>query len=114
MVRLKSDPITVTITVNDINDAPMFAAESITLEIPEDTGMGVNIGMPVVAMMDEDGDTLTYAMADSGDDNALFGIRAFGQLYSTMETLVDQLDYEGDKTENSKSSYTGNGQQVYR
>ena len=89
-----SDPITVTITVTDVNDLPMFATESTTLSIPEDTGTGENIGMPVVAM-DEDGDTLTYARA--GTDLALFTIQPHvGQLYS-MADLAEQLDYEGAK-----------------
>ena len=91
---LPSDPITVTITVNDINDAPMFADKSITLEIPEDTGMGVNIGMPVVTT-DEDGDPLTYTIDPSDTDASSFAIRSgFGQLFSTDEL---QLDYEGVK-----------------
>ena len=77
---LYSEPITVTITVTDENDLPMFADERITLEIPEDTGTGENIGMPLVAM-DEDGDALTYR-TQAGTDSASFTIQAqFGQLY---------------------------------
>ena len=44
--KLYSEPITVTITVTDVNDQPEFDDDRITLEIPEDTGTGVNIDMP--------------------------------------------------------------------
>ena len=94
---LYSEPITVTITVTDVNDQPEFDDDRITLEIPEDTGTGVNIDMPVVAT-DDDGDALTYTIGVS-TDASLFDIRReFGQLFSPEDgSLTAQLDYEGAK-----------------
>ena len=91
------DMITVTITVSDVNEAPTFDAhtvEPVMLDVAENTAAGENIGDPVVAMDEDEGDTLTYALG--GDDAASFAIDpATGQLMT-----MAALDYE------TKSSYS--------
>ena len=55
------DTITVTITVNDVNEAPEFDGETATRSIAENTVAGENIGAPITAT-DGDDDTLTYTL----------------------------------------------------
>ena len=70
-----------------MNAAPMFAEETTTREVAENTAAGMNIGAPVMAT-DADHDTLTYTL--SGSDMASFDIdAATGQLMTK-----DMLDYE--------------------
>ena len=87
------DRITVTITVTDVNEAPVFAdGSSITLSIDENTATGSNIGSTLSAT-DPDDDTLTYTLG--GTDAASFSIvGTTGQLKTKSA-----LDYE------TKSSY---------
>ena len=91
------DMITVTITVTDVNEAPTFDAhtvEPVMLDVDENTAAGENVGDPVMAMDEDEGDTLTYAVG--GDDMASFAIdSATGQLMT-----MAALDYE------TKSSYS--------
>ena len=51
------DTIRVTIMVTDVNEAPEFAAETATREVAENTAVGEDIGLPVVATDVDDGDT---------------------------------------------------------
>ncbi len=91
-----TDTISVTINVTDVqeNRAPVFASDSTTLSIAENTGSGVNIGMPVAAIDMDTDDTLTYSL--SGTDADAFSINTSnGQL----RTLAP-LDYE------TKTSYS--------
>ena len=53
-----TDTIDVTITVDDVNDAPVFTAGNRTLTVEENTASATNIGNPFTAT-DEDDDTLT-------------------------------------------------------
>ena len=62
-----TDVITVSISVTDVNDAPVFASQTARRAIAENTVANQNIGLPVLAT-DEDGDTLTYTL--SGDPDA--------------------------------------------
>ena len=71
------DTITVTITVNDVEETPEFPSASTTRSVPENTPAGVDIGDPVEAS-DDDGDDLTYTL-DSASRN-LFEIGVGGQL----------------------------------
>lgn len=74
------------------NTAPMFADNTTTRTIAENTAAGTNIGAPVTAM-DPDGDTLTYSLR--GTDAASFDIEmSTGQLMTKAA-----LDYE------TKTSY---------
>ena len=90
----ESDTVMVTITVTGVNEAPVFAEESGTLEVAENTAAGVDIGEPVAATEDPEGDTLTYTLG--GDDAASFDIdAATGQLMTKAA-----LDFE------TKASYS--------
>ena len=73
------DTINVTITITDVNEVPVFPSSEIgQRRVAENTGAGVNIGLPVAAS-DVDNDSLTYAI--SGADAAAFEIVATtGQL----------------------------------
>ena len=99
-----SDTITVTITVTDVDEAPVltlrpdntppkFAAATYTREVAENTAAGRNIGDPVRAT-DYEGDALAYSL--SGADAASLTI---GGTSGQIRTK-DALDYE------TKSSYT--------
>ena len=84
-----TDSIGVAINVTDVteNSAPVFAEDSTTRSIPENTLAGVNIGAPVSAT-DVDGDTLIYSI--DGTDASSFGIvSTTGQLKTSAP-----LDYE--------------------
>ncbi|MCG9126968.1 cadherin domain-containing protein, partial [Candidatus Poribacteria bacterium] len=89
----QSGTITVTINVTDVNEAPVFSSDSLTLSIAENTEPGVYIGSAVTAT-DDDGDTLSYSL--SGTDAASFSIlRTIGQIRTNAS-----LDYE------TKNSYS--------
>ena len=62
-----SDTVAVTITVTDVNDAPMFDAETAEREIAENSEAGTAVGDPVTAMDQDDGDELTYSLDEMGD-----------------------------------------------
>ena len=90
----ESEPITVTITVTEVNEPPMFTeGDTATRSIAENTTRGP-FGAPLIAVDPED-DTLTYSLiAMPGDPNLLFSING-GQLSNDVG-----LDHE------TKSSYT--------
>ena len=88
-----SDTITVTINVTAGNDPPVFATDTATRSVAENTGTGQDIGAPFEAT-DAEKETLTYTLG--GTDAASFGIVATsGQLQTKAA-----LDYE------AKSSYS--------
>ena len=88
------DMATVTINVTDMNEAPMFAAGMDTRSVAENTAAGENVGDPVMAMDEDEGDTLTYALG--GDDAASFAFdEATGQISVGEGT---ELDFESDMT----------------
>ncbi len=85
-----TDTIDVTITVDDVNDAPVFTAGNRTLTVEENTASATNIGNPFTAT-DEDDDTLTYRLV--GSDAGFFSINgSSGQLRTNAV-----FDYEEDK-----------------
>ena len=88
-----SDSIMVTIMVTDVdeNSAPMFAAETATRMVAENTAAGMNVGAPVMAT-DDDNDTLTYML--SGGDAMYFTIDGMGQIMVGANAM---LDYEATK-----------------
>ena len=90
-----SDTIAVTITVTDVNEAPVFASDTaMMISVDENTPVGTEIGDPFAATDEDAGDMLDLQLG--GDDAASFAIgAASGQLMT-----VDELDYE------TKSSYT--------
>ena len=83
------DTITVTITVTDVdeNRAPVFASESTTRAIAENTPANTDIGAPVSAD-DPDNDTLTYTLGGTDADSFSI-VETTGQLKTNAA-----LDYE--------------------
>ena len=88
---------TVTISVTDVNDAPIFSAgDSVTLTLPENSGDDVDAGAPISAT-DQDGNTLTYSLG--GDDAASFEIDPNTGQISTTDTTYDfETDSDYDLT----------------
>ncbi|MBC6411232.1 MAG: cadherin domain-containing protein, partial [Ekhidna sp.] len=87
-----SDTQMITVTVTDVNEAPVFSSGSFTLTIGEDAATDANVGAAVAAVdPDEDGVTYTLTGEDSGD----FSIDGNGQI-----TVASTLDRE------TTSSYT--------
>ena len=84
-----SDSIMVTIMVTDVDEnvAPMFAADTATRMVAENTAAGMSVGAPVMAT-DANGDTLAYTLG--GTDAASFDI---GGSTGQLMTKAD-LDYE--------------------
>ena len=91
----EDDSIEVTITVDDVNEAPEFpSTETGARSVAENTAGGEDIGAPVAATDDDSGDTLTYTLGVA--DLVFFDIvEETGQLQTK-----DELDYE------TKASYT--------
>ena len=81
-----------TITVTDVDEAPAFAAASITLQVAENTAAGANIGSPVTAT-DSDGDALTYSLGSTAADGHFTIDSSSGQLQTS-----GALDYEGQRS----------------
>ena len=85
------DDISVTITVTNVNEPPAFTEAAPSRSVPENSGIGTDVGYPVTAT-DPDGDTLTYSL--DGTDKDFFSIdRSSGQLKTGTE-----LDFESGKT----------------
>ena len=76
--------IMVTISVMDVNDAPMFASATAERMVEENTAAGMMIGDPVMAM-DDDGDEVMYTLG--GDDMGSFAIDATTGQLMTMAAL---------------------------
>ncbi len=84
-----TDTINVTISITDVNDAPVFLISNITrsIQIDGNTAAGANIGDPVSAT-DADNDTLTYTLG--GTDASLLSIvGSSGQLQTTAAFISD-------------------------
>ncbi len=73
-----SSTATVSITVDPVNDAPMFASATAERSVAETAGEGGNVGAPVVARDVDEGDTLSYRL--SGADAFAFDIDGDGQI----------------------------------
>ena len=88
---VEDSSIGVTITVTDANEPPQFADDALTtLEISEDTTIGVGIG-EYEASDPDPSDIVTYSV--SGTDAALFQVDSNGQLQ-----VKEALDYEDGDT----------------
>ena len=85
------DSIDVTITVDDVNEPPVFDANApTTISVMENTAAGENIDVPITATDPEDGDTVTYSL-DTGD-GASFGIDSSGQIKTKGPLDVETKD----------------------
>ena len=74
------DTITVTITTNPENDAPVFAeGTTATREVPENSPANTNVGAPITAD-DEDSPSLAYTLEGTGTDKDSFTIDNNGQI----------------------------------
>ena len=83
-----------TITLNDVNDAPMFADDTAELSVDENSAAGDPVGDPVMANDQDADDMLSYSL--SGDDADSFAIdSATGQISVGEGTI---LNYESDTT----------------
>ena len=84
----EDDSIGVTISVNDVNEAPVFADDAPTaLNVIENTAAGVDIGDPVTAT-DPEGKTVTYELDDG--DGAAFEIDDTTGQIKTKASLMDE------------------------
>lgn len=84
---------TVTVTVLDRNDAPVFVAQS--RDVDENAVEGTLIGLPLVAT-DPDGDDIVWSI-ELGNANSAFLISSSGQL-SAGSTIPSPLDFESTPT----------------
>ena len=84
----EDDSIGVTITVDNVNEAPVFADDAPTaLNVIENTAAGVDIGDPVTAT-DPEGKTVTYELDDG--DGAAFEIDDTTGQIKTKASLMDE------------------------
>ncbi|MYF12474.1 MAG: hypothetical protein F4229_16120, partial [Gammaproteobacteria bacterium] len=67
-------PSSASLTVVDANRAPSFAIDARTFTIAEDAAPGSDVGTPLPAATDPNGDSLTYSM--EGTDAALFSFNS--------------------------------------
>ncbi len=78
------DTRTVTITVRDLNERPVFdSGLPTTLNVVENTATGTNVGDPFRATDEDEGETLTYSLDDG--DGAAFTIDGTGQIKTNAE-----------------------------
>ena len=89
-----SDSIDVTISVQNVNEAPYFVPGGVILTVAEDTASGRNIDDPITATDPDNGDTLTYSL-QRGDADAFRIDANTGQLQTHVA-----LDFE------TKNRYT--------
>ncbi|MDE0668021.1 MAG: hypothetical protein OXI48_03195, partial [bacterium] len=89
--------VTVAVTaVTPANTAPVFASDTLTRSVAENSASGTNVGAAIPAATDDDGDTITYTL--EGTDAASFAFDA-----STRQiTTATGVDYDHE----TKSSYS--------
>ena len=92
--RQRASTIYVTITVDNVNEAPAFASGTVPLDIPEGTAANTNIGSPVSATDPDDDDTLSYTLG--GTDASSF----------TIDPNTGQLETEAALDYETTSTYT--------
>ncbi len=72
-------------TATPANNAPVFADDTATRSVAENTAANMNIGAAIPEATDSDGDTLTYSM--EGTDAASFNFNAATRQLSTKAAL---------------------------
>ena len=96
---LTSRQATVNVTVDSVNDPPVFPAATTTRTVSQDTRPGANVGRPLTAT-DADGDVLTYSL--TGVAASDFEIEEHtGQITLRQGTVLDagtQSSYSGAVT----------------
>ncbi len=81
------DDASVTVTVNPVNDAPVFASATAERRVAESAEEGDAVGEPVTATDVDTNDTLSYSL--SGTDAAAFDIDSDGQITVASGTTFD-------------------------
>ncbi len=82
-----TDSATITVNLTDVNDAPVIAAQTFTI----DENTANSTAVDTVAATDADGDTLTYSIT-GGTGSTAFSINSANGVLSVA--AVGQLDYE--------------------
>ena len=77
--------------------APVFSGTTATREVPENSAVGTDVGA-VVTASDDDGDTLTYTLEETGDHESFDIVSTSGQIQT-----VTGVDYNHEATKNSYS-----------
>ncbi len=90
--EVTDDTITVTILVANVNQAPVFPSSTDSRTIPENVGVGGDIGAPVTAT-DRDNDVLSYSLGNFYDEAGFDIGSTTGQLRTKPA-----LDFEGSTT----------------
>ncbi len=102
----EDDSITVTITVTDGNDKPAFPGATTSIDVPENTPAGQDIGAPVEAIDPDDDIDLTYSL--TGTDASHFDIvTSTGQIKAK-----GTLNYEGSRKSYSVTVRVTDGRNV--
>ena len=98
------DDIQVTITVNDVNEAPAFSADTATRSVQENSSGGTNVGAAVGATDPDSGDSLVYTLFN--------GVGKFTIVSGTGQIRVASnagLDYETTQEYDVTVRATDNG-----
>ena len=72
-------------TIAPANTAPEFPSDAVTRSVPENTAAGTDIGAPIAAATDADGDVLSYRL--EGADAASFAFDAATRQFMTLAAL---------------------------
>ena len=93
-----STSVDLSVEISDVDEAPQFAQDSETIEIPENTSSASTIY--TAAASDEDGDTITYSL--SGTDAAHFTLNSAtgGLNFVTSPDFENPQDQDGDNDYN--------------
>ncbi len=106
-----SDTITVTVTINDINEVPTFSSDAeTTLYVQEGTAASTDLGSAYTAYDFDDGDTITFSLA--GTDASSFQINSSSTQDYTESSpaysvfAIGQLQTNASLDYDTKSSYS--------
>ena len=96
---VKGNTVSVPLTVEiiDVNEAPAFAADSVSLDVSVNSEVGTLLGAPLVATDPDEGDNISYSMKGFGNADAYIALdQRTGQLSlkSYLEVLDDVDEYQ--------------------
>ena len=83
------DTLVLTINVTNANEAPVFAADSVSRTVEENTTTG-DVGLAVTAADPDSGDVLAYSVAESSDTGAAADLADFNRDFS-LDTATGQI-----------------------